>query len=244
MTNGEAIQRVLGGFQAYSDDSSLSRRYVFNILKSARSELLKQEYEKRRLLNSSATQAIKCFKLIEVDISECCENETGCTILRSELPLPKLVDTIFGRIITGVFDLLGNEIDKTTAKDWQLIRKRPYKLRQSAKYFIRNNYIYIVDLTDLEELNIVVEGIFEETDVVERLNNCELVNQCKLSALDYEFNCPGYLERRIFLLSAEEVARKLGIPKDNSNNAKEDFGGGSNTSRQSQPQQQTSNQDS
>lgn len=226
MKNSEAIQRLLSEFQAYNNDSSISRRFVFSILKSNRAELLKQEAEKKRLWNGFSTQAINCFKLIPVDISECCSSETGSLILRSEVQLPKLIDTIFGKIITGVYDIMGNEIDKSSIKDWNLIRRRPKRLSNRAKYFIRNDYIYVVDLEDIESLDylsIVVEGIFEDTEVVERLNNCDCVSNCTMSALDYEFNCPGYIERRLFLLTAQEIARKLGIPRDMNNNAKDDI---------------------
>lgn len=213
----------------------MSNRYIFNVLKSARSELIKQESEKKRLWNSYSTQALTCFRLIPVDISECCPDGsckdlgTGYQILRSEIKLPTLIDTVHGKIITGVYDLFHNEIEKTTIKDWNITRKRRFRLPNKPKYFIRNDYLYVVDMEadEYDEFSVVVEGIFEETDKVEKLNICSNGEDmtCK-SALDYEFSCPGYLERRVFLLTGEEVARKLSIPKDEYNNAKEDLNPG------------------
>ncbi len=241
MTNRAAIQRIIDGFQAYSNDSSLSKRYIYNLLRSARSELLKQEAEKKRLWNSFTTQAINCFKLIPVDISECCDYETGCLILKSIIPLPKLIDTIFGKIITGMYDISGNDIDKTTLKDWNLVRKRKYRLASKAKWFIKNDYLYVVDINDIEDIEefpVVPEGIFEDPSAVERLNYCDELNSCTVSALDYEFNCPGYLERRIFAITAQEVARKLGIPRDDENNAREDINPARVQQQNNQVQQQ------
>lgn len=228
-TVADYIQRVKDSFQALSDDTSISKRYIFNIIKSSRSELIKQEAEKKRLWDGFSSQAITCFKVIPVDISECCTTcgdlGTGFQILRSELKLPILIDTIFGKIITGVFDTIGNEIEKTTLKDWNGIRKRKYRLTPKAKFFIRNEYIYLVDIdpNEYEDLTIVIEGLFEEPELVERLNSCTDNPECD-SMLEYNFYCPGYLERRIMLLSYDEIARKLGIPKDELNNAKEDLG--------------------
>lgn len=228
MKISEGIQRVKDAFQALSDDTSISKRYIFNILKSSRSELLKQEAEKKRLWDGFSSQALTCFKVIPVDISECCTTcgdlGSGFKILRSEIKLPVLIDTLFGKIITGVFDTMGNEIEKTNLKDWNGIRKRKHRLPPKAKYFIRNDYIYLVDISplDYQELTIVVEGLFESPEEVEQLNSCDTNSECN-SMLDYDFHCPGYIERRMFLLSYEEIARKLSIPKDELNNAKEDL---------------------
>src|SRR4249919_3795342 len=87
MTNNEAIYAVLDGTGLSTDDFPVSKRFVYNELKNARTELIKQELNKNMLFDSASLQTIESVKYERSEI-----NKYGSFGLKSIIPIPKTIE--------------------------------------------------------------------------------------------------------------------------------------------------------
>jgi hypothetical protein len=222
MTINEAIYQVLEGMNISTDDFPASKRFVYGELLSTRSELIKQELNKNVLLDSGSMQSVQCFKLIRTDASVCPDCTSGDYVLQSVEDVPEALEYKSGRAIF-VYLMNGVPVNKLD-KDLIAVRhRRRYKLPGSFGYIIRNRKLIIIGYDDIDELDVSLEGHFEKPELVASMNESESCDDDKCKpAFEYEFICPGHIERRVIEIAKLSVGRKLGIPSDNSNNAQFD----------------------
>lgn len=165
------LETVYGG--KISDDSTISLELVQFFWLNNRSKLIREDQGKGRSLSNNIVQTLPCVPVIEVDASECCDIQTGCTMYRTEEPLPKFIELYQKDLITKV-----SGVD-VMAKGWNII---PYHralyagssrwTKDTTKVFLKNNYIYIMNPPAVLS-KISISGVFEDPRDAAQFANCE-----------------------------------------------------------------------
>lgn len=146
-----------------------------------RSTLIAQSLQKRPDINDTWLQTLSCLDLIQVDKSECCEIETGCQILRTELQLPDTVDNNQDNLIIRVEDSIGDIISRSNNFKNKYSNYTRYTTNK-PKWFLKNNYIYIINSDFLTNIN--VTAIFERPSELAAYTSCG-GNACYTTTSEY-----------------------------------------------------------
>lgn len=223
MTIEQAIYAVFEGTGKTSDDYPVRKRFVYNELKNAYRELVRQDLNKYR--NWESAQTLSCVEMERVDAASCLDCDSGIYILRSKKALPDILETDFGPAITGAYLQNGVKIDAIDRAHWLKNKRRRYALNNPG-FFHVNNFINLVNYDDVDELIIDVEAFFNDPEEITIRNReatgCTDGTECTPIYMG-PFECPGHLTRRVIEICREAVFRKLGIPIDTNNNAKSDI---------------------
>lgn len=200
MTIGEGIARVktLYNKGPASNNSRLSSRHIYSVIKSLRTLLLKREADKKKVLSDWDISVLPCVEMIEAPKHECpCIPIQGCTILRSKYTLPKPILLNKGDLITSV-----SSIDNSQSWDkssWEMEQKRKGNKYTSSTpaYYIRNNYLYLVNVQFLEV--VTVSGVFEDPTEVSKFKGlCDsstgITGICE-NYLDLDLQIDSHLEQ-------------------------------------------------
>lgn len=217
MTILELIYATLQDAGISSDDHRYNMRYVFRKIKSAAKELIRQEYP--RLVIAGLSQTLHCVEMVPADRDCCKEIDGDFTLLKSVKKLPKPIDAKQSAAITGVYTLAGNRIVYGTYLQYYNSRKMRFRPADPDPFsFFQDGHLYVADYEPIDCLQLFVNGFFENPEEVAYFNEPA---GCK-PIYEMEFDLPGYLERRVILIVAEELRLRLGIPVDNVNNSKDD----------------------
>lgn len=223
-TVADIIYKLRAELRAMSDDSKLTNRLIYAVLKDARSELMAQKLNQRKLYKSMEYQPLKCIGFTKTDLSTCCRVPVHCPILKSDSQLPNLIDTNLGLAVRGIYsiDLLGVRITFTTLN--QLISKLGSRFPPSTpQAFIFDSSLYIWGV-DSPETAFTVDGIWESPEIIWELNMCK-GKKCScdgaeyncISYLDAPFPYPQYLERAMMDLAKQELQSFFQIKPDTVN---------------------------
>jgi hypothetical protein len=202
MNINEFISQVRSSNKYIFDDNLISDRQIFNTGRTIASVLIKQEVNKRRLLNSdNVFTPIECLDLKLVDLTEC--GIDSCNKGRRSLnPLPELEEGIFGYTIQGVYNLDNSEeIFPTTIREFinlDKLRRKPNKLY----YMIKNKYLYILN-PDIVAVNIYIYS----PDNTFELTECQ-------SMYDGELKLPPYLKKSFYDMISAELLNYHKMGKD------------------------------
>lgn len=187
MLIGELINQVKVLFRLDSADSHLTDREVYSLIKKHRAWLIKRESKKNRILrNPEMMIPNSCIELIDVDITECCNISTCCTIKRSKEKLPDLISDDTGPLI-GFVSSLDKELRvyPTTINGWLNKRRNSvFKYDKTLYYWIYNGYLY--------SPNVEWDFIFMLAANEEPVDFCEDKDECQ-AMQDKTFSCPDYL---------------------------------------------------
>lgn len=217
----DAISQVFEDLGVSSDDTTLSWLYVYNTLKNISKELLRQEVEKKGMWPNIPMQTLHNFELKQTDFSEVEEFRSGIVTYRSVKKMPILLDTKEGKILGGVYLSTGKRIDVTSLNYILNSSKRRYSSGDVMATF-RNDHIYLFNVNSNSDiLYVSIDGVYEDPEEVEALNSKECDTGC-IYYPDLQFYIPGYLSSRMFRMAKSDIAFKLGIPTDETNNAKSD----------------------
>lgn len=147
-SNRENIARVRGEFKLNSADTyvNLPDRLILSELQSTAMKFIRQQTDKRKLWNSpNIFQTLYCLKLKQVPLAECCGYRSDCTISRTLVKLPKILEgTNFGMLIQGVYSIDGisrifiESDPRRYANSLSLGLKNP-----QIHYWIWDGYLYI-----------------------------------------------------------------------------------------------------
>ncbi|SEW21552.1 hypothetical protein SAMN05428988_3223 [Chitinophaga sp. YR573] len=195
MTLRQIVSDLRSMLKQVSADSVLTDRMLASELRSAAALLIRRDLLLRRLWNTPTlfTQ-IRCLKLCEVPVAECCNYSAPCTIRRSQCRIKGIADLgTFGLAIQGIFTIDGRKKFKEANPSRYENILRLNIPNKKGYYWLLDGYLYITD-PDLEAINLVAyfeEGVtFEGTD-------CQCadatVDQSCLNPLDEDFKCPQYL---------------------------------------------------
>jgi len=232
MTINEAIYDLLDGVNISTDDFPVRKRFVYQELKNARVELIKQELNKNILLSDGSLQTIDCVKLVRTDLSKCNDIPSDEYVLQSVDKLPESIEFKNG-IAVFPFLMNGTRIDPWNKATWKQRCRRRYKLADSFGYIMNAGKLMIIDYDEVEELNIYVDGHFKDPEKIEELNKAQ-EEDCDTACVpiyDHQFICPGFIERRVIEIAKASVLRKMSIPSDSNNNSQFD----PNVKSQTQP---------
>lgn len=204
MTYNELISQIKTIFSkgVAADDDRWSARYIMQIALRKRSRVLKQEQEKKKLHERFSRQRINCMELIEVDKHECncIPLNTTCKVRRTKEKVP----TPIKDFLASVTSIDGNILySPTTFHNYdEHSRLRP--IQNKPKYFISNEYIYIVNDDDKQYISI--EGVFENPSEAANISCSDSSSSAECYyALDQEFNVSPDLLDSIILLTLEEL---------------------------------------
>ncbi len=96
MTVGEFISGIFSGTNVSTDDTGISKRWLYGEARSTRAELIKQEFTKNRLFDGVQTQVIDDFKLLPDKIGL-------LSVLKSVRKIPKFIEMSYGTAIDGIY---------------------------------------------------------------------------------------------------------------------------------------------
>ena len=202
MNINEFISQVRSSNKYIFDDNLISDRQIFNTGRTIASMLIKQEVNKRRLLNSdNVFTPIECLDLKLVDLTEC--GVDSCNKGRRSMnQLPELEEGIFGYTIQGVYNIDNSEeIYPTTIREFinlDKLRRKPNKLY----YMIKNKYLYILN-PDIVAVNIYIYS----PDNTFELTECQ-------SMYDGEIKLPPYLKKTFYDMTNAELINYHKMGKD------------------------------
>lgn len=199
------ISRIRGSNKWLMDDNLVSDRMIYAIAIPKASLLIKQEVNKRRLLNSdNIFTPYECLDLISVDLHECGVDCTG-RARRSREKLPQLHEGIHSYTIQGVYNIDNSEeIFPTSIREYINLSKLRFKPNK-LYYLVKDGYLYVLD-QDVENVNIY-------------LYSNELIDDGSCTpAYDYEFKLPTYLEDNFYALIAGELMNYHRISQDLTDN--------------------------
>lgn len=236
------ISQVYDGTGVSSDDTQISKRFIYNELLPTRAELIKQELNKDRLLDGSLAQGVSGFKLMRGDISQTTKYNTT-EVFISELDVPQLIEYDKGLALFSVYTMMGKHIVMTDKKTWYNKIHRRHVKADSVYGFIDKGKLVIDGFGDLMELEVDLQGFFYDPVAAGMLSNdgscSNEEGNCK-PAYEYEVSLPGHIARRTIEIVRQVVFRVLGVPLDNSNDSMSDAG---RPQAQQQNQQSNANQD-
>lgn len=147
-----------------SDDFRINKRQIEYWIHEVRSMLISQAIQKKQDTSDVWMQTIKATELTLVDVAECADLIADCKILKTINKIPNTIE------VDGI-----NSILSVTGVDGEPISKLNYfksKYKKYSKYtsdsrgwFLRNNYIYVIQDKELKYINI--NGIFEDPSALE-----------------------------------------------------------------------------
>lgn len=164
----DLAQQIAGNYGKWKDTEFIRR--CEDLIISSRAELIRQYVDKYRVTPNNVLQQINCLDTTQVEISECCSVDLGCTVTRSLIKIPKPIRI---RSRNSNFKYVGTIDSKTTysymtPEEMEFLSSERF-LRKTAVYTYVNGYLYIYG--DNPQ-HIRVQGVFGDPREVEELNNC------------------------------------------------------------------------
>ena len=191
MKINQLISKVRASQKWVFDDDLISDRLIYSIAIPKASLLIKQEVNKRRLLNSdNVFTPYECLDLILVDLHDCGVDANG-KARRSRLKLPQLHEGIYNYTIQGCYNIDNSEeIYLTTIREYINLSKLRYK-PSKLYYLVKDGYLYVLN-PDIENVNVY-------------LYTNELIEDGCKSAYDCEFKLPTYLEDSLYQMVCADL---------------------------------------
>lgn len=218
------IDRVISLYSkgAQSIDSRLSPRLIYDKLKSSRSRLVILKANKKQSIIGSK-QNLNCIKLIRAPKIECpCVPPSGCTFLRSEEPIPKFLESLFGPLTGTVMTLDGSVNFSLTSRNRIRAQVTERYTGRSPRAFI-DKYLYILGNSSPKFVSLY-GGVFEDPIEIFKLNNrCNGDDDICDDILDSEFPIDSDLVDPLIQLTTEELVTTFAkMRQDVRNNASDD----------------------
>lgn len=217
----ELINRVeqLYSKGAPSDDARLSKRLIYNKLKSSRSLLLQRKLSKKQRLSIFSYQTIGCLEMVKSTPYECgCVPPIGCKVFKSVEPLPDIITSSNGALISSITSLDGyTRYSYVPFQQIKYLDGNKYT-GSNAYYFIRNNHLFTIQTV---QDHVSVEAVFEDPLEVEVLNKRCLEGDC-VDIDEVEFNIDLDLIDPLIDLAVQELVNLfLTVPEDKVNDTEE-----------------------
>lgn len=203
-----------------SDDTRLSDRHIYHILKYLRGKKIKEKAERNTLLSPFLYQSIDCFPIEIAQPHDCGCIDTGCRVLKSTQDLPRYF-TVRNRDLVEVRTMFGDKIDYipiTKAK----YRKYRRVQGNGMYWYIHNRKLVVVDPNNALE-RVSVEGIFQDPLDLSEITSCGETTEC-YNPYTMNFPMDESLVADIYALSYTELLKiMMTVPTDMSNNASDDL---------------------
>lgn len=209
-----------------NSDSVFDTLYYTDIINEQRSLLIRNEYNKKRKIDSDVEQSF-CIDVEFVESHNClCENiPSDCKILRTVSKIPTTIELHHKNTITSVGPIFINK------KRFNLIdyNRVPYigngrTTKNSIYAFLYDQYIYIIsknpNLINLLK-KILIKGIFEDPTSLSEFLNCNTNQACWSPDDKYPMKLWMWVYMKDGII--QRLLRKKQIPQDDNNNANDDL---------------------
>lgn len=212
-----------------SDDSKIDIRSIYYWINLKRAVLIHRELEKSAFINPAYTQFIPCMSLMSVDqnIAVCCNDiPTDCTVLRTELKLPKTIPFRgnYGIISISSPMILGKDIKIVDPKNFKYVGNGRHT-RNEVFCTIIDDYIYIRTKHDIFQnvagKTVSIRLMAENPLDLSSYPNCsDNGNSSNCFSEDREYPIPDHLVNVLKqMILGEDLKISLAAPEDNSNNS-------------------------
>jgi len=223
MKINEAISRlkILLENGIASDDTILSNRFLYSILKTLRTKRIRQKLDSYFFLSPFYYNTIDCVPLTLGKFADCPCFTNDCFILRSKYKIPKIMSTRNKLAIKAVTTITGQIISETSPTQDEY-KKYTRTKKEGIFYFIHNDYLYITGTTTLKVITLT--AIFENPIDLSGINACDtegnnLPNVC-FEPKSSDFPIDEDLFDDIENMALEKLYKTLRVPNDSENNAK------------------------
>lgn len=154
-----------------SDDNVLAYKHLSYLIDNTRSTLISQSYQKRLFVNPDITQTLSCTDVELVNSSYCPCEITGCEIYRTELEIPKTIESASKNLFTRV----GSVLLGTRPYQQVSINRLPYidgsKITKDfTKWFLHDQHLYFLTNNYIDKVSIT--GVFEYPEEAARFSHC------------------------------------------------------------------------
>lgn len=199
------------------DDADLSERLVAYYIEQYRALLIRQELSTRGKVPENYVQTLGCIPLEAVDKSDCCENTSGCTVLRTTIKLPKIVNSGGKSYIVSVSSADG-EVPITMVPFYRAKwNKYNVYTKRGSRGYLKDNYLYV---TNYEGDYVSLSAIFESPSELETLGVCG-TQAC--FSWDTEYPITADMASMVTdLILKNRVAIMRQFPKDTTNDMKDE----------------------
>jgi hypothetical protein len=178
-TLNELVYSILNTVRGRTSITELiTKELVAYHVRNVRAQLIKQDSNRGYSADPYIIQDLGCLDLEKVDSAECCNGNSGCTVLRTVKAIPSTIEMHHKQLITRV-----GPIDKTAMPfDWIDYSRVPFiglnkftKDRIKAYQMSNNGHIYLITpnllAKGLKKIN--VQGVFENPEDAALFTNCE-----------------------------------------------------------------------
>ncbi len=153
-----------------SIDFRISDEQIAFWIHEQRSMLISQALQKTYDISDNWIQQLRCVDLEEVDSAECCEVESGCTVLRTVSEIPEAVELNGNDLILSVTGIDGTPLFRTNFFRSRFVNGAKYT-KNKAFWYMKNSRIYIVNTNLIEK--ITINAVFEDPTDLATFNTCE-----------------------------------------------------------------------
>lgn len=209
-----------------SDDNSYTDRQLAFIINYYRATLIKQYKDKARYISQNYVQSLGKVELVKSSKQECClpDCDIGDIVYRTLNPIPRVVDTNGWNLITYVGTVDGN--NNYTRTNFNKVAFDSYAkyTGTNTKWYELNNYIYIVNPPTKILKYISIQGVFENPKDAIDFNDCGCISEdCFKSGFDFDYPMNSSdIPIIIKLITSSEYTMSGILPKDDTNNTKDD----------------------
>jgi len=208
-----------------SDESTITKELYTDLINEQRSLLIRNEYGKNRSIDPNVKQELPCLEVEIVSPTTCCVSLPGCkNILRTKKRIPSVIEFSHksGIISVGPTNIL---FPRYSFIEYARV---PYvgngrTTSQSIYSFLYDGYLWIFckDFSKIALMeNITTEALFDDPTELSAFINCSTGTSC------WSPDKPYPMKPWMWLYAKEQIKQqlglKLGLPLDESNNAKDD----------------------
>ena len=205
-----------------TDDFDIDIRQVKREVRKTRALLLRNEYNKNnRVIDDDVIQNLGCVELELADAADCCDIQSGCTVVKSVLPIPDTIELHERPAITRVGPV--NKIDKSYLfLDYDRV---PFfgSSRFNGKEiacFLHSDHLFLIskdpNVKFIKYVNI--RGVFEDVEAVAKFTTCS-GNACYTD--DDKYYITDWMETYLKTIVIQQFMVTLGQPVDNTNDNKD-----------------------
>jgi hypothetical protein len=209
------VSDVRSAHKLLSTDSLITDRAIASEIRNNTNLLVKRETNLRKLwATDTLFTTIPCLEMVEVPISECCNNVDPCTVARSKFKIPRISEGNYQYVIQGVYSInamsgQGKKLKEITINRYINLLKLPIIKKEEYYWITNDGYLYVSN-PSVKAIRFV--ALFEE-DVPNEIMYSECgCGQAEVSdedwcknPLDKEFALPGYLEKQVLELTSQKL---------------------------------------
>lgn len=197
------ISRVRSLFKLVSSDVILTDRVILAEILATNMKLCVQSLQKRSNWSSpNLFTVIACIPMEEVALYQCCNTQSNCTIARSKVKVPQIVDCNYSLVINYVtsLDKKFRYKELLSADRYTNYLKLYPEGTKDKFYWIQDNYIYVTD-SDVEK--ITISAFF--VDPIDPIKySCTKQSSC-INPIDLEFKSLPKVEDDIINIVAQKL---------------------------------------